>query len=277
MEWHQTSILLPHRRAEWQLRPISDVHLGSAACDVAALKEEIAFIRDTPDCYTFLGGDLNEAIWVDDAKRFDLEMHLIDKTLHRDFAKKSCARAAELFYPIRDKILFAITGNHEEEFHKRHHFDMTADIADRLKVPYLMYSALVLIKCQTADDGNGSTDGRRTYYTIRLRVHHGTGGGRKHGGKINRVVDMSLYHDADIYWMGHVHTPIKTIGTVMGITENGKPTKRDRAFIVNAGFRKAFIPGQADYSERFDYPAPYIGTMPLKIWYIVEKNHVRFE
>lgn len=274
MEWFKTEIQIPSRRDPWFLRPISDAHLGSAACDMAAVKEEINVIKNTPNCFTFLGGDICEAIWVDDSKRFDLDMHVLDPSLHRDYAKKSAARAAELFHPIKDKILFVLTGNHEEEFHRRHHFDISAEIADRLKTPYLMYSALVLIKVLAESREND----KRTEYHVRLRAHHGSGGGRKHGGKINRVVDMAISHDADIYWMGHVHTPIKTITTRMGITDTGKPVKRDMAFLVNGSFLKTFIPGQAGYAERLDLPSSYMGVMPLKIWHTPDRgNTLRME
>ena len=36
---------------------------------------------------------------------------------------------------------------------------------------------------------------------------HGSGGGRKEGGKINRLADLAQIVDADVYIMGHVHTP----------------------------------------------------------------------
>jgi hypothetical protein len=40
-----------------------------------------------------------------------------------------------------------------------------------------------------------------------MYVSHGNGGGRKEGGKIQRLVDLSTLVDADIYLCGHTHLP----------------------------------------------------------------------
>ena len=39
---------------------------------------------------------------------------------------------------------------------------------------------------------------------------HGYGGGRKDGGKINRLEDMTNVIIADLYLMSHTHKPIST-------------------------------------------------------------------
>jgi hypothetical protein len=36
---------------------------------------------------------------------------------------------------------------------------------------------------------------------------HGSGGGRREGGKINRLADLATIVDADLYLMGHTHFP----------------------------------------------------------------------
>ena len=40
-----------------------------------------------------------------------------------------------------------------------------------------------------------------------MYVSHGNGGGRKEGGKLQRLVDMATIVDADIYVCGHTHLP----------------------------------------------------------------------
>jgi hypothetical protein len=47
--------------------------------------------------------------------------------------------------------------------------------------------------------------GRKVAYTI--FCSHGNGGGKKEGGKIQRLVDLSTIVDADIYVVGHTHLP----------------------------------------------------------------------
>ena len=65
---------------------------------------------------------------------------------------------------------------------------------------YSSTTALVFVRF-----GKSTHRGRPQLYTI--YVTHGTGGGRKEGGKINRLVDLSAIVDADIYLMGHTHMP----------------------------------------------------------------------
>jgi hypothetical protein len=54
---------------------------------------------------------------------------------------------------------------------------------------------------------NSEKDGhhRKACYTV--YVSHGSGGGRKEGGKIQRLVDLSTIVDADVYICGHTHLP----------------------------------------------------------------------
>jgi hypothetical protein len=39
-------------------------------------------------------------------------------------------------------------------------------------------------------------------------VTHGSGGGRREGGKINRLADLASIVDADIYIHAHTHLPV---------------------------------------------------------------------
>lgn len=47
--------------------------------------------------------------------------------------------------------------------------------------------------------------GRKMMYSIYLT--HGSGGGRKEGGKINRLADLATIVDADVYITAHTHLP----------------------------------------------------------------------
>ena len=44
--------------------------------------------------------------------------------------------------------------------------------------------------------------------------YHGSGGGRKTGGKANRLEEMSQVVIADLYIMGHTHKPLCTKGAI---------------------------------------------------------------
>lgn len=60
--------------------------------------------------------------------------------------------------------------------------------------------------------GTNPKGNRPMMYTI--TGVHGYGGGRKNGGKINNLVEMSDKVIADLYIMGHTHTPIVTRNSI---------------------------------------------------------------
>ena len=47
---------------------------------------------------------------------------------------------------------------------------------------------------------------RRQLYTI--YVTHGSGGGRREGGKVSKLADLASIVDADIYIHAHTHLPL---------------------------------------------------------------------
>ena len=55
------------------------------------------------------------------------------------------------------------------------------------------------------ENSRRKSEGRQTTYSI--YVNHGNGGGRRLGGKINRLADYAQIVDADVYVCGHTHSP----------------------------------------------------------------------
>jgi hypothetical protein len=109
-----------------------------------------------------------------------------------------------LFEPIKDKILAVLPGNHEQRIWRSDGIDITQLMCNQLGIPdkYSSTTALLFVRFgKSKDNGHG----RRQWYTI--YVTHGSGGGRKEGGKINRLADLAGIVDADIYVMGHTHLP----------------------------------------------------------------------
>lgn len=83
---------------------ISDTHLGDENSDIELLRQIINFIKDTPECYCILLGDiLNTATK-------NSKSDIYSETLNISQAQKL---AIELLTPIKDKILAMVPGNHE--------------------------------------------------------------------------------------------------------------------------------------------------------------------
>ncbi len=114
---------------------------------------------------------------------------------------KQCVK---IFEPIKDKILAVLPGNHEHRVYKTDGLDMTEVMCSQLGIPekYSPTTALVFVRFGKQKHGHG----RPQLYTI--YATHGSGGGRKEGGKANRLADLASIVDADIYIHSHTHLPL---------------------------------------------------------------------
>jgi hypothetical protein len=108
----------------------------------------------------------------------------------------------KIFEPIKDKILAVLPGNHENRVYKSDGVDITEIMCAQLGIPerYSPTTALLFVRF-----GKGFHN-RRQLYTIYCT--HGSGGGRREGGKVNRLADLAAIVDADIYVHAHTHLPV---------------------------------------------------------------------
>ena len=175
---------------------MADLHLGDAHCDYKGILERIDHIKNTENAYVILDGDLMDtAIASSVGDTYGAGLQPMEQL-------KYCVK---LFEPIKDKILAVLPGNHENRVYRSDGLDITQLMCSQLGLQdrYSPTTALLFIRFgkNTTHGGHG----RRQLYTI--YVTHGSGGGRKEGGKINRLADLAGIVDADIYVMGHTHMP----------------------------------------------------------------------
>lgn len=187
---------LPESLELMELHPLFDLHIGDNLCDALMIQEKIEYIRTTPNAYCILGGDLMDtaiATSVGDTYGANLQ------------PMQQLEVCVKLFDPIKDKILAVVPGNHENRVYRTDGIDITAIMAAQLGLQgkYSATSSLLFIRL-----GSDKTDGyhrRKVAYTA--YTHHGNGGGKREGGKINALADMANIVDADIYICGHTHLP----------------------------------------------------------------------
>ena len=186
-----------------RLYTLSDVHLGSAMCDEAALGRWLQLIARDPHARVIILGDLIGAIGKGD-KRLDLGglapwVREADPAFIEDVIEIESQEALSLLYPIAERIDAYIEGNHERKPRAWYGRAVGASLCRELGVmdAYLGAQGWLSYVCHLTKT-----------QTARLNVygHHGYSAGRALGGQVGQLERMLLSTDADIVMCGHSHS-----------------------------------------------------------------------
>ncbi len=188
MEFTYYSIELPSSLKILRIAPTSDVHYGNPSCSLKHLYQHIEYIKSDPTVYTFLNGDMIEAV----TKQSKGEIHtqVGSPGNQRDFIIK-------LFKPIKHKVLGVTQGNHERRIED---VDVAGDIAEALGVPYRAEGMLLKISF-----GGGNSRHPEKPYVYWGYFTHGYGGARTKSAKAVKVERVGQWMHADFYVMSHDH------------------------------------------------------------------------
>lgn len=194
---------LPQDIPELEIHTFADEHIGDEHCDMKRLLDRIDYVKNTPNAYCIMNGDL-----LDNATRTS-----IGDTYTQEFNPMAqLQRAVELFTPIAHKCMCVTHGNHENRTYKKEGINLSYLIAKQLGLGdrYTPTSAVLFIRfgelLRGLKETNGSGNIRKLCYTV--YVLHGSGGGRKEGAKAIRLADMASIIDCDIYCHAHTHLPM---------------------------------------------------------------------
>ena len=191
-------IITQHFNNDITIYPISDVHLGAAEHMEREWNDFCEKIAAQENAYIILGGDL-----INNGTRSSVS-NVFDEVIRPREQKR---RMAEMLEPIKDKILCAVSGNHERRSGKDADDDPTYDIMAKLDLEHLYRENMAFLKLQF---GNVNGDGSRNP-TYLLVVTHGAGGGALTGGAVNRGERFGYVLDgADALIVGHTHKPFVT-------------------------------------------------------------------
>jgi predicted phosphodiesterase len=194
---------LPRELDQIELHVFADEHIGDEQCDLKRLYQRIEHVRNTPNAYCILNGDI-----IDNATRTS-----IGDIYAQEFNPMlQLARAVEIFEPIKDKILLITHGNHENRTYQREGINLSHLLANQLGLgaKYSPTSAVMFVRFGEDATGKKETNGSGKYRMMCYTVYvlHGSGGGRKEGAKANRLAEMASIIDADIYIHSHTHLPL---------------------------------------------------------------------
>ena len=180
-----------------ELHPLADLHIGDMMSDYKLIMERLEHIKNTPNAYCILGGDLMDtAIASSIGDTYGANLQPMEQL-------KQCVK---IFEPLKDKILAVLPGNHENRVYKADGIDLTALMCSQLGVAEKYSSTTAVLFIRFGKGGAQGHKDRRQLYTV--YATHGSGVGRKEGGKVNRLADLASIVDCDIYIHGHTHLPL---------------------------------------------------------------------
>lgn len=183
-------------RNDITIYPISDVHLGAAEHMTREWELFCQRVKNEPNSYIILGGDL-----ISNATRNSVS-NIFEETMRPREQKKIMVTMLE---PLRDKILCAVSGNHERR-NRDVDNDITYDIMCKLDLEWVYRENIAFVKIQM---GKPRGDGKKNPTYI-LTVMHGSGGGLT-GGTVNKNERFGYVLDgADALIVGHTHKPYVT-------------------------------------------------------------------
>jgi hypothetical protein len=239
--------------------PMGDFHIGDDS-GVGGLSEEgrlatkkfkgmIEWIKKHENTYTFLMGDLfDTAIRGSKGDIFNQRYNI----------KTGKELLYDLLSPIKDRILGAISGNHEERAERDTGMNPVDDFAFNMKIEYFPNWCAYLFL--GVGDSKNKKDRRRPYiYTMYL--HHMTGGGKTKGGKLRRVEYLKDMVQADIYCGAHVHLKGAFKGKYVAPNVNGKVLHNIQQTYVATG---SYM-GYASYSIKAQYDKPATGAPRIRM------------
>lgn len=173
--------------------PVSDVHLGAIEHREREWQSFCKMIEETPNVYITLGGDLvNNSVRNSVANPFD--------EVYRPREQKKLM--VEYLKPIKDRILCAVSGNHEARSTKEVDADITYDIMSKLDIEHLYRENVAFVKLAL---GERATE-NKAETTHMLCVTHGAGGGIYTGATVNRNERFNqAIEGIDCLIVGHTH------------------------------------------------------------------------
>lgn len=188
---------LPSTLLNAEIIAFADNHWADPNSDHDKVRADIDYVLNKDNAFCILNGDLMDcAIASSIGDTYGSTLSPMDEL-------RECVN---LFKPLADegKIICVTPGNHELRHYRTNGIDLTELMCRQLNISHVYTPTTALLFIRLGEQ-NGKYHGRKVAYTA--YVTHGSGGGRKEGGKIQHCIDLSTIIDADIYVHSHSHLP----------------------------------------------------------------------
>jgi len=262
METQTYCLKLPSYYDSWELHFVGDIHWNHVGCDRDAVYRKINRIKSNPNARWIGMGDYNEFIgWKD--PRFTARAVSYDVRVQEwsDWAQSQSEAIIKLLTPIKDQCIGLLWGNHEYSIYNWNSLGRNVVqqlLAPALETRFLGYESMLRILVQ---------DTKRTRYTVGVYCHHGYGGGKLMGSKALTLERLPSSYDANIFAMGHTHTPIVFPRDRLVLTENGNYIRQPIMLLNTGSFLKMKQEGVEGYEVLGGFPPSSIATVYTTIRY----------
>lgn len=168
--------------SKWYIWCCSDVHWGADTFNKTKFLRYVEWAKRTPNVKIILLGDLMENAIPTHIPEASFEQALQPGTQLRQLA--------DILKPLKDKILCAVTGNHELRTYYKAGLDPTEILCMKLGIDYRGVGGYLTIPA-----------GKQTYNFV---IHHGAS-----ASVTNMEIDLKrmriIYPEGEIYLAGHNH------------------------------------------------------------------------
>jgi len=179
--------------------------------------------------------------------------------------------AAEFYAPYADRMLVFANGNHETSVLKNGGIDLTDNLCQRLNLEHGG-------NCHAGKYSNYIRFNIRFSKTqtknVTLYHNHGHGGGGVVTDGVIQFKRLVASHDADIYWMGHIHKMNSSTHVLDYLDAGGRIAQKRRSFVRTSTYKDEHGNGIGGWSvEKGMGPVPLGGTW---LRFTVRNNQVRW-
>jgi predicted phosphodiesterase len=229
-----------------EIYTLADWHIGDKHCKMNEIKDTLNYIKDTPNAYAILNGDL-----MNNATKTSVSDCYAEAMKPQEQLQTLC----DLIEPIKDKVLFVTQGNHEARTFKSDGIDLTAIMTKQLGIfdRYTREGGVLFLRFGKL---NGRYHNRKVCYTF--YICHGSGGGKKEGGKANGLCDLASIVDTDIYIHAHTHLPMVIKENFFRIDTSNSYVSEVEKLFINSGASMSY----GGYGQQFKFK-PANTTSPI--------------
>lgn len=259
MEILQRRITHDSRTDTYALWFVGDLHLGSAACDEAAITEMVKAVKADPMAMWVGLGDLAEFIPRHDWRSRQNQMAKWLRGLEVDYGDDLVAReieeVVERLKPIAGQCLGLLRGNHEDHILRQFDRNVQREVCRALGVIDLTDEAWIRLVFSIKGGAN-------RVRAFDVYAHHGWFAGRKAGGKVNNLHDLFASYDVDIAAVGHGHERLVAPPLVtLRLASNGEITERRRYALMTGAFMRSHMAGETSYASAKGYRPNDVGAV----------------